>query len=81
MEFKQIPDIVAYEEIADLNLSDPQARFFYEMNCPDRMARRLSTYIQLNGKTNSREKPSEWEYVPPEGNGAFCAKHFVQTRT
>jgi len=77
MDFQQIPEIVAYEESANLSAIDPQARIFDEVDCSERMMRRLSTSIQANGQSGFQNKPSDWEYVPPEGNGATLLKSYV----
>lgn len=74
MEFNQVPEIVIYEKIANLGTIDPQAEIFDEVNCSERTMRRLSTSIRIDGKGGSQNKPSEWEYVPPEGNGATSLK-------
>jgi len=80
MDFQQIPEIVAYEESANLSAIDPQARIFDEVDCSERMMRRLSTSIQANGQSGFQNKPSDWEYVPPEGNGATLLKILCLTR-
>jgi hypothetical protein len=79
MEFNQLPDVAAYEEIADISAIQPQAEIFDELNCGERMRRNLSITIHTNGRSNFQDKPSEWKYVPPEGNAAtllsiLCAK-------
>ena len=74
MEFNQVPEIVMYEQIANLGTIDPQAQIFDEVNCSERTMRRLSISIRIDGKGGSQNKPSEWEYVPPEGNGATLLK-------
>ena len=74
MEFEQIPGIVAYEEIANVSAIEPQAQIFTEMNCSERMTRRLGTSIHANGRSGFQNKASEWEYVPPEGNAATLLK-------
>jgi len=45
MEFEQLPGIAAYEEIANVSAIEPQTQIFTEMNCSERMTRRLSTSI------------------------------------
>lgn len=80
MDFQQIPEIVAYEESANLSAIDPQARIFDEVDCSERMMRRLNTSIQANGQSGFQNKPSDWEYVPPEGNGATLLKILCLTR-
>lgn len=74
VEFEQLPSIAAYEEIANVSAIEPQAQIFTEMNCSERMTRRLSTSIHPNGRSGFQNKPSEWEYVPPEGNAATLQK-------
>lgn len=34
----------------------------------------LSTSININGRSGFQNKPSDWEYAPPEGNGATLIK-------
>ena len=71
-----IIDVIQYEEIANLSNIQPQARFFYELNCSERMIRRLTTYVRdlKSGKEGFFDMPSSWEYVPPEGNAASLLK-------
>ncbi len=73
-EFKEIAGIVGYEETANLGALDPQARIFYELNCSERMMRRLSTSIHANGRSDFQDEPSKWEFVPPEGNATTLLK-------
>jgi malate synthase len=72
--------ITEYEEIADLANIPPRASIYYELNCSDRMLRELSIHVQADGKTGSRDKPSDWKYVPPEGNAANLLKILCPTR-
>ena len=74
MEFKHSPDIVSYEQIADLSAIDPQAELFDELNCSERMTRTLSVSIYTNGQHGYNNKPGDWEYVAPEGNAATLLK-------
>jgi len=74
IEFKQVPDVVAYEQIANLSAIESQAQIFDELNCSERMMRSLSVSIHANGQRSFKDKPSDWEYVPPEGNGATLLK-------
>jgi hypothetical protein len=72
--------ITEYEEIANIGSIEPHAKIFYELNCPERMSRELSIYFQADGKSGSFDKPSDWKYIPPEGNGSrllkiLCQKH------
>ena len=62
--------IIQYEETADIANIQPRAQIFYELNCPGRILRELSIYIKANGKIGSRDTPSEWKHVAPEGNAA-----------
>ena len=41
MDFKQLPEIVAAEETANLGVIEPQGQFFEELNCSERMSRTL----------------------------------------
>lgn len=74
MDFKQIPEIVMAEEVANLSVIEPQAQIFYEMNCSERMTRMLSVSIHANGKSGFQNKPSDWEYDPPDSNGATLSR-------
>jgi hypothetical protein len=66
----QAMSITTYEETADISDIQPRAQIFYELNCPEKMERELSISILNNGKHGDRDKPSEWKYIPPEGNAA-----------
>ncbi len=66
--------ITQYEETADIANIPPRAQIFYELNCPGRILRELSIYIEANGKIGSRDTPSEWKHVAPEGNAANLLK-------
>jgi hypothetical protein len=70
----QIITAIQYEETANLSSIEPEARFFMELNCSERMDRRLSTYLNVNGKVGFENMPSDWEYVPPEGSSATLLK-------
>lgn len=70
----QVMDIVRYEETANIGDIEPDSRILYELNCPERMVRELSIYVRANGKSGSVNKPSDWKFVPPEGNGARLLK-------
>ena len=69
IEFEQIPEVVGYEETANLGTIPPLARMLVELNCPAAMVRRLSTSVWLDGK-EAKPDLSEWQYVPPETNDA-----------
>lgn len=66
--------MTGYEEVADLAGIPPQSRIFYELNCRDRMLRELSIDLNINGQIGSKNKPGEWKFVSPEGNGASLLK-------
>jgi hypothetical protein len=74
MEFSKIVEIVSVEEVADLGTIEPQSQMFIEMNCTERMDRRLSTTLHIDGQSHFDDKPTEWRYVPPEGNPANLLK-------
>jgi hypothetical protein len=75
IDFDQGLGVIQYEETANLSNIQAHSQFFYKLNCSERMMRRLSTYIRkLNGKEGFSDKPSDWEYVPPEGSGARLLK-------
>jgi hypothetical protein len=64
----QIIDIVAYEEIANARLVSPASRILFELDCEGRKYRTLSIFIELDGKSSTSEKQSEWGHIPPETN-------------
>lgn len=66
--------VTQYEVTADIGSLDPQASIFYELDCRGRMIRELSTSFQTGGKRGSSDKPGDWRYIPPEGNGARLLK-------
>jgi hypothetical protein len=70
--------ITQYEQIANISNIEPHAKIFYELNCSERMSRELNMYFQVNGKNGSRDKPSDWKFVSPEGNGARLLKILCQ---
>jgi hypothetical protein len=74
MNFSQISEIVASEEIANIGHVEPQARIFYELNCSERMLRELSTQVLLKGASHSSNTPGDWKYVAPETNAARLLK-------
>ena len=74
ISFDQAIGVIQYEETAKLSGIQPHARFFYELNCSERMMRRLSTYVRIKGRDSFNDNPSSWEYVPPEGTGATLLK-------
>ena len=74
MDYDQAIGVIQYEETANLSNIQPHARFFYELNCSERMMRRLSTYLRVKGEEAFSDKPSNWEHVPPEGSGARLLK-------
>jgi len=74
INYDQATVIIQYEETANLSHIQPSARFFYELNCSERMIQILSTYVRVNGKEGFSEKPSGWQHVPPEGAGAALLK-------
>ena len=80
MDFNQAVVVIQYEETANLSNIEPQAQIFGELNCSERMMRRLSTSIHANGQSGSQNTPSEWEYVAPEGNGATLLKILCPTQ-
>jgi hypothetical protein len=80
IDFDRSIAITAYEETANIGHIQPTARIFYELNCFDRMLRELSISIERNNKSGSRDKPTDWKYVPPEGNGATLLKLLCPTR-
>jgi hypothetical protein len=74
VDFNGVIDITTYEEIANVSYIHPKAEIFYELNCSERMLRELSISIQDKGKNSSFDKPSNWHYISPEGNGATLLK-------
>jgi hypothetical protein len=72
---------IAHEETANISHIQLCARILYEINCSERMLRELSISVQTDdGKEGSREKPTEWKHVPPEGNGASLLKILCPVR-
>jgi hypothetical protein len=73
--FDQAMQIAAFEEIADVNNIPPVARIFYELDCPKTMLRQLSVeVVDVDGRSGSNHRASEWKYVAPETNGARLQK-------
>jgi len=66
--------VAMYEEIANISGIQPQATFSYELNCPQKIMRELSIDLRDNRHRGSKNTPSNWRYVPPEGNEASLLK-------
>jgi hypothetical protein len=65
MNYDQIVQVIMYESLADVSDLTAHAQFYYGLDCRRRMMREMSITIE-----NQQGKPSDWQYVPPEGNGA-----------
>jgi hypothetical protein len=74
IDFDQAIRIIQYEETANLSDIQPSGRFFYELNCPERMMRTLDTYVRESGKDGFSHEATAWQHVPPEGGGAALVK-------
>jgi hypothetical protein len=66
MNSDQSLQVVMYEAIADVGDLDSRAQIFYELDCTQRRLREL----HISVGTSSRDIPSTWKDIPPEGNGA-----------
>jgi hypothetical protein len=64
----QITDAIILEEVANEAAIQPNARMLVELDCPNRLSRELSVWLDLNGKIQSDDKPSEWHHIAPETN-------------
>ncbi len=76
---KKIPDMVTWEQIADIANIQPDARILYEIDCADQKVRQLSTYIKISGKELFKDT-SDWKYALPETNLARLSKILCQAR-
>jgi hypothetical protein len=74
IDFDHALVIAMYEEIANVSGIHPQATISYEFNCPQKIVRELSIDLRVNGQGGSKNTPSNWRYVPPEGNEASLRK-------
>jgi hypothetical protein len=74
VDYDKATMITIDEEIANIAGVKPHTSIFYELNCSQRMLRELSMTIEINGQHHSSETPSQWHFVPPEGNGAWLLK-------
>jgi hypothetical protein len=77
---RQLLAIILYEEAADIAGIQPHSSIYYEIDCAQKLLRELSVSISFNGKLDSRQTPSEWKYIPPEGNGARLLSLLCSTR-
>jgi hypothetical protein len=71
IDVNQSAVIAQYEETANIGYIQPRAQIFYELNCSERMLQELSINIRGSG---SRNRPRDWWFVPPKGNGASLLK-------
>jgi hypothetical protein len=69
-----VTQIIADETAADLAGIEPTMQILYELDCPNRLLRDLSVHLFVNGKPQTKETPSEWKHVPPEGSAANLLK-------
>lgn len=67
-------DAILAETAADLGDFEASARILYEFNCPPKMMRELDIFFRTGGRAGVSHTPSQWKYVPPEGNGARLLK-------
>jgi hypothetical protein len=74
IDYDQAVTIMQYEEIANISGIKPHSSIFYELNCSQRMLRELSMSFSANGRYGSSNKPRDWQFIPPEGNGAALLK-------
>jgi hypothetical protein len=70
VSFETAKSIIGDEQLADLSYIQPDSRIFYEFNCPGKMYRELSISM-LSGR---EDRPTNWQYTSPEGNGATLNK-------
>ena len=80
LDHDQIVIVIGSEEIANLSPIQPNVVIYYELNCSERMVRRLTTYVRVNGREGFDEEPSDWEDVEPEGNVAMLLKLLCRMR-
>jgi hypothetical protein len=73
-ELKNAPWIAAAEEFADGGTVASQVQLFAELNCGERMSRRLAISIPHKGERAYDQKPSDWQYVLPESGYATLLK-------
>jgi hypothetical protein len=66
--------VAMYEEIANISGIQPQGTISYEFNCPQKIMRELRIDFRDNGQRGSKNTPSNWRYVSPEGNEASLLK-------
>jgi hypothetical protein len=74
IDFDQATVITGYEETANISGIKPHSNIFYEINCSQKMLRELSINLLVNGQHGSKDTPSAWRHIPPEGNGASLLK-------
>jgi hypothetical protein len=67
--------IIWSEAAANITVSQPRARIFYELDCSKNMIREQSIFVQSSdGKLGHVDTPRNWQYVPPETNGTHLTK-------
>ena len=74
VDFDKATQYAVFEEIANVAGILPSAQIFYELDCSNKMLRELSIEVEVGGKSGSKHSASEWQYVPPETNGARLQK-------
>jgi hypothetical protein len=74
VNYDQVIEIVRYEMAANFAGIEALTQAFFELNCSERMSRRLSAYVVIDGKRGQVNKPSDWQYVPQEGGTIILLK-------
>lgn len=70
-----VVEFIADETVANLTYVKPVSRIFYEIECSEKMYRELSIYFSnAVGKGSYSGRPTDWKYIPAEGNGANLNK-------
>jgi hypothetical protein len=70
----RIVQLIMYEEAANISGIEPHPSIFLELDCSQKMERALSVRAVINGQYRSDDRPGNWRYIPPEGNGARLVK-------
>jgi hypothetical protein len=62
--------LIAYEAQANEAKISPMAQIYFELDCRARRMHNLSIILKMKDKTVTSDKPTDWQYVPPESAGA-----------
>jgi hypothetical protein len=66
----QILSVVQYEQTADVDVLEPTACIYFELDCSGKMI----SILDLSARTGVHGSAAQWKYVAPETNADRLSK-------